>query len=48
MFDSAMGMNEKVANGNLEQPTTSTSGNNPSFPAEVIFFPVHHSFSFSF
>lgn len=33
-----MGMNEKVTNGNLEQPTTSTSGNNPSFPAEVIFF----------
>lgn len=37
VFDSAMGMNEKVANGNLEQPTTSTSGNNPSFPAEGNF-----------
>uniref|UniRef100_A0A0E0K953 RCK N-terminal domain-containing protein n=1 Tax=Oryza punctata TaxID=4537 RepID=A0A0E0K953_ORYPU len=37
VFNSAKGMNEKVTNGNVEQPSTSTSGNNPSFPAQGNF-----------
>ncbi|XP_015689774.2 putative ion channel POLLUX-like 2, partial [Oryza brachyantha] len=37
VFDSAMGLNEKVTIGNLEQPTTSTSENNPTFPTQGNF-----------
>uniref|UniRef100_A0A0D9VPV7 Uncharacterized protein n=1 Tax=Leersia perrieri TaxID=77586 RepID=A0A0D9VPV7_9ORYZ len=37
VFDSAKGLNEKVTNGNVEQPSTSTSDNSPSFPAQGNF-----------
>ncbi|KAF0912926.1 hypothetical protein E2562_019494 [Oryza meyeriana var. granulata] len=37
VLDSAKGLNEKVTNGIVEQPITSTSENYPSFPAQGNF-----------